>query len=317
MQSEMDTMQRSPCEQAEGAELSPKSRQQQQRLRLERMEAKQSLRSEQNRRRRRDNLSSGIAIALVVGLALVLQLTTFRTNPTAAQMAAIEQSMQVPSDEPSEDASPATSSASPSTTGSALPSATGSAPPSDAASPPSGNGANIPDASLAAGKTFTGTIETNFGPIEVRLDGGKAPQAVSVFKFLTEQGYFAGRTCHRLTDSVSLSVLQCGSENGDGASDPDFAWGPVENAPEDGKYAAGTIAVARGSGEYSHGKQFFIVYEDSYIPPGSGGYTIMGQVTDGLDVVKEIAANGLKSSGTSSTDGAPKEPVTIDSFTLN
>lgn len=43
----------------------------------------------------------------------------------------------------------------------------------------------------------------------------------------------------------------------------------------------------------------------------------MGQVTGGLDVVKEIAANGLKSSGAGSTDGAPEEPVTIDSFTLN
>ncbi|GAB3522498.1 peptidylprolyl isomerase [Arthrobacter monumenti] len=291
--------------------MSPKSRQQQMRLRLERMEAKQSLRSEQIRRRRRDNLVAAIAVALVGALALVLQLTTFRTNPTAAQMAAIEQSMQVPSDGSSED---------PSDTPAGSPSAA-SAPPSDnASSPPStagSNGTNIPDPSLAAGKTFTGTIETNFGPIEVWLDGGKAPQAVSVFKSLTEQGYFEGSTCHRLTDSPSLNVLQCGSENGDGASDPDFAWGPVENAPEDGKYPAGTIAVARGSGEYSHGKQFFIVYEDSTIPPSSGGYTIMGLVTDGLDVVKEIAANGLKSSGTSPTDGAPKDPVTIDSFTLN
>ncbi|WP_026535705.1 hypothetical protein [Arthrobacter sp. H14] len=59
------------------------------------------------------------------------------------------------------------------------------------------------------------------------------------------------------------------------------------------------------------------MYEDSTIPRSSVTCTIMGQVTEGLDVVKEIAANGLKSSGTSSNDGTPKDPVTIDSFTLN
>jgi len=87
--------------------------------------------------------------------------------------------------------------------------------------------------------------------------------------------------------------------------------------PADNKYPAGTIAVARtGNNAYGNGTQFFIVYKDTVIPADSaGGYTIVGKVTSGLDVVTKIAAAGLKT-GESDTDGAPAEAVTIDSFSL-
>ena len=47
----------------------------------------------------------------------------------------------------------------------------------------------------------------------------------------------------------------------------------------------------------------------------AGGYTVVGRVTSGLDVVSNIAAAGI-TPGSSDTDGAPVEPVTIDSFSL-
>lgn len=283
---------------------------QQQRLRLARMEAKRELRTAQLHRRRRDNVLACVSVLVVGILAVVLQLTTFVNNPTAAEMAAIQESIETPSDgsTPTDAASGVSTSPSP------------SAPPSSSlppTSPAAANSAAVPDPSLAAGQTLTGTISTNVGKIDVRLNGKKAPQAVSVFKSLTGKGYFESRTCHRLTTGDQLSVLQCGSKNGDGSSDPNYQWGPVENAPADGKYPAGTIAVARGAGEFTHGRQFFIVYEDSTIAPENGGYTVMGQVTDGLDVVKEIAAAGIQPGSGSSSDGPPAQRVTIDSFTLN
>ena len=42
-------------------------------------------------------------------------------------------------------------------------------------------------------------------------------------------------------------------------------------------------------GKGTNGSQFFIVYEDTYLPPN---YTILGKVTSGLDVVREIAKKG-------------------------
>jgi peptidyl-prolyl cis-trans isomerase B (cyclophilin B) len=145
----------------------------------------------------------------------------------------------------------------------------------------------------------------------------KAPQAAAVFKSLADQNFYKGLNCHRLTTAENFGVLQCGSKSGNGSSDPSYVWGPVENAPADNKYPAGTIAVARTSGNAnSNGTQFFIVYKDTVIPAdAAGGYTVVGKVTSGLDLVSGIASAGLKP-GESATDGAPVEPVTIDSFSL-
>lgn len=173
----------------------------------------------------------------------------------------------------------------------------------------------VPDPSLAKGRVFTGSLVTNQGTMGVRLDGNDAPQAVAVFKSLADDGYFSGRNCHRLTTFPTMGVLQCGSADGRGGSDPAFRWGPVENAPADGRYPAGTLAVARGAEQDSHGRQFFIVYKDTLLPGETGGYTIMGRITSGLDVVRKIAAGGLRDSA-SPGDGAPKMPVTIDSLSL-
>lgn len=256
--------------------------------RIQQMEAKRELRRDQEKRRKRDNLVAGGAGAAAVVLAVVLQLTVFAGNPTEEEFAAAE-------------------------AGLATPSASASATPS----PTQTNAANIPKAATAAGKTFTGSLKLNRGTLGVQLDGTKAPQAAAVFKSLADQGYYKGVSCHRLTTAENFGVLQCGSKSGDGQGDPNYTWGPLENTPADNKYPAGTIAVARtGNNAYGNGTQFFIVYKDTVIPADSaGGYTVVGKVTSGLDVVTKIAAAGLKT-GQSGTDGAPAEAVTIDSFSL-
>jgi peptidyl-prolyl cis-trans isomerase B (cyclophilin B) len=251
------------------------------RRRIAQMEARRALRSEQARRRRRDNLVGGAVLAAAIATGLVLQLLVFGTDPTAAQLQQAEAGLEVPDAE---------ASATPS------------------------NAANIPSADVARGRTFTGTLATSAGNLKVSLDGTRAPQAVSVFSTLAGDGFFAGKDCHRLTTADAMGVLQCGSADGTGAGDPDYQWGPVENTPADGSYPAGTIAVARGQSTSSNGTQFFIAWKDSVIPQDTGGYTIMGKVTGGLDVLRKIAAGGVKESG--SEDGAPKIPVSIKSFTL-
>jgi len=258
--------------------------------RIQQMEAKRALRRDQEGRRKRDNLIAAGAGATAVVLAVVLQLTAFAGNPTEEEFAAAQADLASP---------PATNS----------PSATPSA--------QATNGPNIPAADNAAGKTFTGELVLNGSPLGVELNGTNAPQAAAVFKSLSDEGYFNGKTCHRLTTGESFGVLQCGSPTGDGQGDPNYTWGPLENTPADNSYPAGTIAVARtGNNAYGNGTQFFIVYKDTVIPADSaGGYTVVGKVTSGLDVVSNVAAAGI-APGSSVTDGAPVEPVTIDSFSL-
>lgn len=245
---------------------------------ISQIEARRELKRAQEKRRRKDSTVAGIAAAATLALAVVLQAVWFSSDPTAAQMDAIEE-----------------------TSG------------GTATTEPPANTANIPDPSIAEGKVFEGTLSTSVGDIGVELDGNVAPQAVAVFSSLAEEGFFEGKTCHRLTTAESMGVLQCGSLNGDGMGDPAYQWGPVENTPEDGVYPAGSIAVARGASTDSNGTQFFIVYKDSQIPQNTGGYTIMGSVTSGLDAVQEVADAGVEGGG---EDGAPVTPVTIDSLTL-
>ena len=167
----------------------------------------------------------------------------------------------------------------------------------------------LPDPSFAEGRTWTGVISTDAGEIGIELDGAAAPQAVASFVSLAQQGYFDGTSCHRLV-TEGIKVLQCGDPTGTGQGGPGYSFGPVENAPADDVYPAGTIAMARvGDDAASMGSQFFLVYEDSTIPADTaGGYTVMGRVTSGLDVVTAVADAGVEGGG---SDGPPATGVTI------
>ena len=170
----------------------------------------------------------------------------------------------------------------------------------------------LPDSSLAAGKTWVGTITTNCGDIVVDLDGAKAPQAVASFISLARSGYWADSPCHRLTGQAQgLYVLQCGDPTGSGSGGPGYGFG-VENAPADFAYPPGTLAMARASDPKSNGGQFFIVYRQTQLQDPTG-YTIFGKVTKGLDLVQKIAAAGI--SATDQT--APNQPISILKVTVS
>ena len=180
---------------------------------------------------------------------------------------------------------------------------------------PTATPAPVPSADIAEDRTWTGELTLNDTTLDIELDGAAAPQAVSSTIQLAQDGFYDGLTCHRLT-TEGIFVLQCGDPNGDGTGGPGYSYGPVENAPADDVYPAGTIAMARQPGDAeSQGSQFFIVYEDSTIPADeAGGYTVIGHVTEGLDALK----TDILDFGTADDvpDGAPVRPISITRFTL-
>lgn len=143
------------------------------------------------------------------------------------------------------------------------------------------------------------TIVTNLGTITADIDTAGAPCTAGSFTHLAKDGYFDGQQCHRLVID-GIWVLQCGDpdaraaiEGGTpemaGQGSPGYSYGeenlPVEAAAN---YPAGTIAMAN-AGPGTTGSQFFIVYQDTQLP---ADYTILGQVTAGLDIVEQVAAAG-------------------------
>ncbi|UFS60275.1 peptidylprolyl isomerase [Subtercola endophyticus] len=232
--------------------------------RLRNYQARQTVHAKQITRRKRDNLLSVIVGLVVIIAAIVVQVFYFSSGP-----------------------------------GMPVPEASASVAPTAAATPnASANSGNVPSSTLAEGRPWTGTMTLNTNiPLAITLDGAAAPQAVSSFISLAQAGFYTGLTCHRLT-TTGIYVLQCGDPNGDGSGGPGYYYGPVENAPADNVYPAGTIAMARQSdAAYSQGSQFFIVYQDSTIPADTaGGYTVIGNVTSGMPTLQtDVIAAGVQS----------------------
>lgn len=155
--------------------------------------------------------------------------------------------------------------------------------------------------------TVDATLALNSGDVTLQLNRADAPCTVNSFVSLADQHYFDDTTCHRLTSSASLKVLQCGDPTGTGTGGPGYSFKDELSGSE--TYGAGTLAMAN-AGANTNGSQFFIVYGDSQLPPQ---YTVFGKVSAGLDVVQAIAAEGTTDGG---QDGAPKSAVTIEKVTV-
>jgi peptidyl-prolyl cis-trans isomerase B (cyclophilin B) len=167
-----------------------------------------------------------------------------------------------------------------------------------------------------ADQNLSGTVDwqlnTNCGRITVALDAQAAPKNVNALAFLTDEGYYTGNFCHRLT-TAGIFVLQCGSPGADGTGETGFTI-PDENLPDggEGNYPAGSVAMAN-RGPDTASSQIFIVYKKTTLPPD---YTIVGKVTGGLDVVKYVAAGGVQAGSSDATDGPPAQPIVIKTASI-
>lgn len=249
--------------------------------RLRRYNARQSVHSVQVTRRRRDNIIAIVGVVVIAALATLTQVFYFTAGP----------GMPAP-----------TASPSPSSSAAAVK-----------------NVGEVPAKTIAEGRTWTGDLTLNAVKLGISLDGAKAPQATSVFIDLAKKDFYTttGATCHRLTNSDTAKLIQCGSVDGKGSGDVGFSFGPLENVPADGVYPAGTIAMARGTGAYTQSSQFFITYAATTLDNSTGGYTVFGTVTSGLpEFISQIADGGVTPSASSTTDGTPVVPTKIAQLTV-
>ncbi len=150
------------------------------------------------------------------------------------------------------------------------------------------------------------TIATNRGDIVFTMDSAQAPCTANSLRSLADAGYFDGTPCHRLT-TAGISVLQCGDPTGTGSGGPGYTF--TDENLEGATYPRGTVAMAN-AGPDTNGSQFFLVYEDSSLPPQ---YTPFGTITEGLEILEEVAAAGSDETN-GSGDGKPVLPVQIETL---
>lgn len=120
----------------------------------------------------------------------------------------------------------------------------------------------------------------DYGDIIIKMHKNEAPNNVANIVKLTEQGFYNELTFHRI---IKRFVIQGGCPRGDGTGSPGYRIDD-EITPKL-KHLKGTVAMAN-SGPNTNGCQFYICLEP--LPRLDGGYTIIGQVIKGMDVVEKI-----------------------------
>jgi cyclophilin family peptidyl-prolyl cis-trans isomerase len=157
-------------------------------------------------------------------------------------------------------------------------------------------------------KTYTATLETSAGNVEVEFFPQDAPQAVNNFVCLGKAGYFDGTPFHRI---IKGFVIQGGDPTGTGRGGPGYRF---NDEPITKDYVKGSLAMAN-AGPNTNGSQFFIVVDDlrGKLPKN---YTIFGQVTGGMDVVDTLANTQVTTSD-SGEKSKPVQPVTLEKVTIH
>jgi cyclophilin family peptidyl-prolyl cis-trans isomerase len=152
-----------------------------------------------------------------------------------------------------------------------------------------------PPMEIDSNKTYTATLHTSDGDIEIELNAKQTPITANNFVALARKGFYGNTIFHR---AIKGFMIQGGDPKGDGTGGPGYRF---DDEPFTGDYARGTVAMAN-AGPNTNGSQFFIMHADYALPKN---YVIFGRVTKGLDVVDAIATAPV----TSSPSGEPSKPV--------
>lgn len=166
-----------------------------------------------------------------------------------------------------------------------------------------------PAMTIDQNKTYTATITTSKGVIDLDLLVKEAPKTVNNFVFLAREKFYDGVIFHRIMKGF---MVQTGDPRGTGTGGPGYKF---EDEPVSREYVRGTVAMAN-AGPNTNGSQFFIVDKDAPLPKD---YTIFGLIassdTASLTTLDAIADTPVES-GAMGEKSSPIEKVTIVSILI-
>lgn len=156
------------------------------------------------------------------------------------------------------------------------------------------------------------TIEMENGDImKAELYPEIAPNTVNNFISLVKKGFYDGVIFHRVINGF---MIQGGDPEGTGMGGPgysikgEFAQNGFAN---DLRHSAGVLSMARSMMPDSAGSQFFIMHKNA--PHLDGAYAAFGKVTEGMDVVNQIAETDTDYSDRP-LDEQKIKSMTVDTF---
>lgn len=132
------------------------------------------------------------------------------------------------------------------------------------------------------------TFEMSNGKVfKAELYPDVAPNTVNNFISLINRGFYDGVIFHRV---IKGFMIQGGDPDGTGMGGPDYSIKGEFSSngfKNDLRHKAGVLSMARTNMPDSAGSQFFVMHKDS--PHLDGDYAAFGKVTEGMEVVNEIA----------------------------
>jgi cyclophilin family peptidyl-prolyl cis-trans isomerase len=150
---------------------------------------------------------------------------------------------------------------------------------------------SAPPMMVDAGTKYFANVEMeNGGQFKIELYPDKAPITVNSFVFLSCKGFFDGTTFHRVLEGF---MAQGGDPTGTGAGGPGYQF---VNEDSDLIFDKDGVVAMANAGRDTNGSQFFITFGAQEFL--NGGYTIFGQVIEGMDVVNGITRRDPQQSPT-------------------
>jgi cyclophilin family peptidyl-prolyl cis-trans isomerase len=162
-------------------------------------------------------------------------------------------------------------------------------------------------------------IQTTDGDITIELFADKSPVTVENFLRYVDEGHYNGTVFHRVIPNF---MIQAGGFTATLEEKP--TRDPIVNESRNKLHnTRGTLAMARTSDPDSATAQFFINQRSNLRldwTPGNEGYTVFGEVLEGMQVVDIIAlsdtsqAQAMTTRGPSVFQDVPVKPIVINSM---
>jgi cyclophilin family peptidyl-prolyl cis-trans isomerase len=151
-------------------------------------------------------------------------------------------------------------------------------------------------------------LQTSCGSFIIRLHPRLSPEATASFASLARNGFYDDTIFHRIVPGF---VIQGGDPTVRGDGGPGYS--THDRVPRNQAYGPGTVAMAKAGNEPrgTGGSQFFVVTGGgTQLTPD---YAVIGEVDEGMDVVREIGKLGDPASGGA---GTPLQSVVIEKATV-
>ena len=153
-------------------------------------------------------------------------------------------------------------------------------------------------------------FKTSLGDFTVELEPNDAPITCENFLRYVDDGFFDGTIFHRIVPGF---VIQGGGLTV--GYDQKQTRASIKNEATNGlRNLRGTLSMARTNAVDSATSQFFVNLKDNAFldnKPGNFGYAVFGRVTQGMNVIDQIAK--VRTGKVKGYDDAPLETVKIES----